>query len=147
MPDGHVLGELLLGDAALDLELAVLDPADVAVDDADVILLADQLVALRMGERVLHLHALERLDGALDVLAGLVAGGLDRLLDGKNVLPRLPAVALVHDASAADLARVDIVDAEALVELLVEVVVLVLEHAREVLEEIHAFGGALDVVR
>ena len=131
----------------LDLELAVLDPADVAVDDAGVVLLADHLVALRMAERVLHLHAFERLDRALDVLAGLVARGLDRRLDGEHVLPALPAVALVHHARAADLAAIDVVDADQPVELLVVLVVLVRQHAREVLEEVHAFGGALDVAR
>src|SRR5215475_10993017 len=98
-----------------------------------------------MGERVLHLHAFERADRALDVLAGLVAGGLDRGLDGEDVLPGLPAMALVHDARATDLATVYVVDADEPVELLVVLVVLVHEHAREILEEVHTFGCALDV--
>src|SRR5262249_47773439 len=115
MPQRHVGGELLLRDALLDLELPILNPADVAVDDAGVILLADELVALGMAERVLHLHAFERVDRAFDVLAGLVAGSFDRLLDREEVLPGLPAVALVHDARAADLAAVDVVDADELV--------------------------------
>src|SRR6267378_7613571 len=106
----HVPGELFLRDLLFDLELSAFHPADVAVDDADVILLADQLVALWMGERVLHLHPLERLDHALDVLAGFVSGLLDRRLEREDVLPGLPAVALVHDALAADLACIDIVD-------------------------------------
>src|SRR5215510_11513495 len=77
----HVLRELFLRDPLLHLELAVFDAADVAVNDADMIFLADDLVALRMRERVLHLHAFERLDYSFDILAGLVARGLDRLLD------------------------------------------------------------------
>src|SRR5262245_37408470 len=92
----HVLGELFLRDPLLHLELAVFDTADVAVNDADMIFLADDLVALRMRERVLHLHAFERLDYSFDILAGLVARGLDRLLDCENIFPCLPAVALVH---------------------------------------------------
>src|SRR5262249_16243384 len=148
VPDRHVLGELLLRDAPLHRQLAVLHATDVAVDDADMVLPSDELVALRMGERVLHLHAFQRLDHALDILARLVAGGLDRLLDGKDVLPGLPAVALVHHAArAAGVARVDVVDAHELVELLVVLVVLGGELAREVLEEVDAFRGALDVVR
>src|SRR5262249_22367104 len=147
VPDRHVLGEFLLRNAPLDRQLAVLHATDVAVDDADMVLPADELVALRMGERVLHLHAFQRLDHALDILARLVAGGLDRLLDGKDVLPGLPAVALVHHAArAAGVARVDVVDAHELVELLVVLVVLGGELAREVLEEVDAFRGALDVV-
>src|SRR5215471_847612 len=112
MPQRHVGGEFLLRDALLDLELPVPDAADVAVDDAGVVFLADQLVALGMAERVLHLHAFERMDRAFDVLAGLVAGGFDRLLDREDILPGLPAVALVHDARAADLAAIDVVDAD-----------------------------------
>ena len=99
-----------------------------------------------MAEGVRHLQALERADRASHVLARLVAGGLDRLLDRKHVLPRLPAVALVHDAVAALLAGVDVVDADQAVELAVVLVVLVLELAREVLEEIPALGRALEVV-
>ena len=75
---GMFLARSSFGIRLLDLELAVFHPADVAVDDAGVVLLADHLVALRMAERVLHLHAFERLDHAFDVLAGLVARGLDR---------------------------------------------------------------------
>ena len=43
-----------------DLELAALDAAEVAVDDADVGLLADDRVALRMAERVLYFPAFAR---------------------------------------------------------------------------------------
>jgi hypothetical protein len=85
VPQGHVGGEFLLGDALLDLELPVLDPADVAIDDAAVVLLADELVALGVAERIFHVQALERSDRALDVLAGLVARGLGRLLDGEDI--------------------------------------------------------------
>ena len=49
----------------------------------------------------------------------------------------LPAMALVHHALAADLARIDIVDTDKLVELFVKAVVLGLELAWEVLEKIH----------
>src|SRR6516165_12050647 len=75
----HVFGELLLRNSLLDLELSVFHAADIAIDDADVILLADDLVALRMGERIRHLDAFERPDDAFDVFARLVAGRLDGL--------------------------------------------------------------------
>ena len=51
MAKRHVLGDLLLRDAPLHLEAPVLHAADVAVDDAGVVLLADVLVALRVAER------------------------------------------------------------------------------------------------
>src|SRR3979411_2623117 len=143
----HVLRELFLRNSLLDLELSVLHATDVAIHDASVIFLAEELVALRVGERVLHLHAFEGLDHAFHILAGLVAGGLTRLLDGKDVLPRLPAVALVHHAPAADFARVDIINADELVEFLVELVILGGQRAWEILEEVDAFRRALDVTR
>src|SRR6185437_13891050 len=108
VPQWHVLEKLLLWNSLLYFELSVLHAADVAVDDADVVFLADDLAALRMRERILHLHALKRLDHAFDVLAPLVAGRLDRLLDCKQVLPGLPAMALVHHPLAADFAGVDL---------------------------------------
>src|SRR4051794_35811584 len=73
VPQRHVLREIFLRDPPLDVELPVLHAADVAVDDAAMVFLADDLVALRMRKRVLHLHALERLQHALDVIALLVA--------------------------------------------------------------------------
>src|SRR6516225_1568517 len=147
MAQRHVFGEFLLRNSLLDLELSVFHAADIAIDNADVILLADELVALRMGQRIRHLHAFKRPDYAFDILARLVAGRLDRLFEGEDVLPGLPAMALVHDALAADLARVDVVDAEELVELLMKAVVLCLELTRKILEEINSLGRALDIVR
>src|SRR6185437_8719020 len=111
-------------------ELSVFDAADIAVNNSDMVLLADDLVALRMRQGILHLHPFQCLDHPLDVLAGLVAGCLDRLFEREDVFPSLPTMALVHDALAADLARIDIVDADELVELLVKAVVLCLELAR-----------------
>src|SRR6516225_5710682 len=70
----HVLGEFLLRNSLLDLELSVFHAADIAIDDADMVLLADDLVALRMRQRIRHLHAFKRADDAFDVLARLVAG-------------------------------------------------------------------------
>src|ERR1700758_2140365 len=131
MPKRHVLGEFLLRDPLLDLKLSVFHTADVAVDDADMVFLANDLFALRMGERILHLHPFPRLDSALDVLARLIAGSLNRLFERENIFPGLPALALVHHAAAADLARIDIVNAEELVELLMKAIVLGLELARE----------------
>src|SRR6478752_4004471 len=119
MAQRHVLRDILLGNAPLDLVFSVLHPADVAVNDSGMVLLADELVALRMLERILHLHAFERHNGPLDILAGLVSRGLDCGLDRENVLPGLPAMALVHDAGAADLLGVDVVYADKPVELLV----------------------------
>src|SRR3974390_3469693 len=81
MPERHVLGEFLLWNSLFDLQLSIFDPADVAIDDSDMVLFADYLVALRMRERIRHLHPFEHPDDALDVLARLVAGLLDRLLE------------------------------------------------------------------
>src|SRR5439155_14970710 len=75
-PSRHVLDQFFLGNLLLHLKASVLYATDVAVDDTGVVFLADQLVALRMTDRVLHLHAFQRLDHAFDVLAGLVAGHL-----------------------------------------------------------------------
>src|SRR5262249_26465785 len=44
----HVLRDVLLRDAPFDLVFSLLYPADVAVDDAGMVFLADELVALRM---------------------------------------------------------------------------------------------------
>src|SRR5205814_9927105 len=143
----HVLGEFLLRDPLLDLKLSVLHAADIAVDNAHMVLLADDLVALRMRQRIRHLHPFQCLDNPLDFLAGLVAGRLDRLLQREDIFPRLPAMALVHDALTANLACIDIVYADQLVELLVKAVVLCLELAREVLEEIYSLRRTLNILR
>src|SRR6476659_5487533 len=60
MAKRHVLGEVFLRNPLLHLQLPVLHAADVAIDDSDVVFLANVLVALRMGQRVLHLHPLEK---------------------------------------------------------------------------------------
>ena len=109
------------------------------------VLFADILSPCGWRKRVLHLHAFESLDRALNILAGLVSGRFDRLLDREDIFPGLPAITLVHHARAADLARVFIIDAHALEELLVILVVLGLEHAREIFEEVHAFRRALHI--
>jgi hypothetical protein len=46
----HVLRDVLLRDAPLDLVFSLLYPADIAIDNAGMVLLADELVALRMLE-------------------------------------------------------------------------------------------------
>src|SRR5689334_7330663 len=69
----HVLGEFLLGNSLLHLKLSVFHAADVAIDDADMVLLANDLVALRMSERIFHFHSFQRTDDALDVLARFIA--------------------------------------------------------------------------
>src|SRR5262249_35168681 len=46
----HVFCDVLLRDAPLDLVSSLLYPADVAIDDAGMVLLTDELVALRMLE-------------------------------------------------------------------------------------------------
>src|SRR5581483_12104371 len=69
VPDRHVLGEVFLRNPLLHRELSVLHTADIAIDDAYMVFLADYLVALRVRERVLQLNAFERLDHALDILA------------------------------------------------------------------------------
>src|SRR5581483_9387271 len=112
MPKRHVLGELIFRNALLHLVFPALNSADVAVDDAAMIFLADEFVALRVADGVLHLHAFKRLDDALDVLACLVARSLDRLLNCEDVFPSLPAMALVHHALAAYLACMHVVDAD-----------------------------------
>src|SRR5882724_12732955 len=127
MPKRHILGEFFLRNPLLDLELSIFHATDVAIDDSDMVLLADDLVALGMGQGIFHLHSFQCLDNPLDVLARLVAGRFDRLLEGEDVLPGLPAMAFVHNALAADLACIDIVDAKQFVELLVKAVVLGLE--------------------
>src|SRR5260221_7272926 len=78
-PSRHVLDQFFLWDLLLHLKASVLHATDVAVDDTGVVFLADYLVALRMTDRVFHLHAFQRLDHAFDILAGLIAGHLDRL--------------------------------------------------------------------
>src|SRR5436309_1065090 len=83
----HLLGQVLFRDAFLDLQAPFLHPADVGVDDAAMVFPSDQLVALRVTDGVLHLLALERLDHSGSVLAGLVAGSLDRLLEREHVFP------------------------------------------------------------
>src|SRR5262249_7989839 len=125
MSQWHVFGEVFLWYPPFDLEFSIFHPADIRVDDAGMVLLADELVALRMGERVLHLHAFERLDRTLDVLPCLVARFLNRRLDGEYILPGLPPVTLVHHSRATNLAAVHIVDVDELVEFLVILVVLV----------------------
>jgi hypothetical protein len=46
----HVLRDVLFRDAPFDLVFSLLHPADIAIDDAGMVLLADELVALRMLE-------------------------------------------------------------------------------------------------
>jgi hypothetical protein len=116
----HVLGEFFLWDLLFDLQFSAFDTADIAVDNADVIFLADHFVALRMIKRVLHLHAFERLDDTLDVLTSLIPGLFDGLLECEDILPRLLAVALVHYTLAANFPRIDVVNSKSLVEFLVE---------------------------
>src|ERR1700730_15988838 len=142
----HVLDQFLLGNLLLHLEPPVFDVANVAVDNPDVILLADQLVSLRINDRVLHLHAFQRLDHALDILAGLIAGGFHRLFNREYILPALPGMTLVHYALAAELARMDVVDLDQLVVLAVKFVILGLEHAGEGFEEVGPLGRACDII-
>ena len=66
MTHRQIFREFFLGNFLLDLVAARLDAADVAIDDAAVIFLAQQLVALRMAERVLQLEELNRTWGHTD---------------------------------------------------------------------------------
>ena len=63
------------------MELVVLDAADVAVDHAAMVFLAERLGALREAERVGHLQPLEGLDCALVVALLLPAARFNGLLE------------------------------------------------------------------
>src|SRR5262245_66087161 len=81
------------------MDLAVLDATHVEVDYRFVILRADIFGALRMLERFLDLHTLERLDEIGCVLLSLPIGLFDRLLDEEDALPNRPVVAAGEDSA------------------------------------------------
>src|SRR3546814_4472653 len=79
------------------------------------------------------------------VLFRFPAGLLDGLLEKEDVLPCLPGVTLCHHPVAAVLAGVYRIDIDGFDEGAMRLVVLVLQHAREVLEYVDPFRSATDI--